>query len=379
VKKQYTIIALLLTTAMVLTGCSWEEFKAKFVGGDSASPAAVTATDTATGVPIAIESYNVEECVTLAEYKGIEVDCTVTDDEVQAEIDNLLTSYPNVKKIKKGKVSLGQTANINFEGKIDGKAFDGGSAEGYSMTVGASGFIEGFDDGVNGMKVGETKDLNLKFPAEYPNKPELAGKDVVFTVKVNYIEKPSKAEFNDKFVKKYTDYKTVAEYKKKTKVSMAKTKEMNAAATALGEVMDKSTFNKIPATLVKALGQQLYEMQVSQIESQYGAGTFEVVLGQSGMTKEQFQEQINAAAESSAKVQLIVEAIAKKEGIAVDEESLKQYVSETVKAIGVEEAEYRKQYTAYYGYAVPFDDYAKTSYLYTKVNEIIGDNVKLKK
>lgn len=372
-KKQYTVIALLLTTAMVFTGCSWEDFTSKFVGGgDTASSGAVS------GGPVEIEDYNAEDCVKLAEYKGVEVDCTVKNEEVQSQIDNLLNSYPNVKKIKKGTCEKGQTVNIDFVGKIDGKKFDNGSAEGYSMTLGASGFIDGFDDGVIGMKVGEKKDLNLKFPDDYQMDTSLAGKDVVFTVTVNYIEEASKAKFNDAFVKKNTDYKTVAEYKKETKKTLKKNKKENAAATAIQTIINNSTFNKVPETLKEAQKQQIDTMNRAQLSAQYGSIDFETILAQFGMTKDSYNKQLEESAENSVKVQLVTEIIAARENIVATDEAVKEYIAQNIESIGTTEEEYRNQYATYYGEAVPFDDFAKTSYLYSKVMELIKNNVKYK-
>lgn len=213
-KKQYTIVALLFIMTAVLTGCSWSEFKAKITGNDSASGTAVT--QNASG-PVVIEDYNVDDCITLGTYKGVDVDCTVSDSELQSEIDTFLSNHVKETKIKSGTVASGTSINIDFTGKVDGKEFDGGSAQGYEVVAGNSGFIDGFDEGMIGMKVGQTKDLKLKFPDNYTPNAKLSGKDVVFTVKINYIVKTSKRKFNDAFVKKYSDdgYKTVSEYKEK--------------------------------------------------------------------------------------------------------------------------------------------------------------------
>ena len=186
-KKRTAIISTFLSVSLFLTGCSWSDITAKFTGADTSGTAAPASTE---------KDYVAEECVTLPEYKGIEVDCTVSEEDIEAEIKSVLNDHATEKKVKKGKCKQGDTVNIDFTGKVDGKEFDNGSAEDYSMTIGSSGFIAGFDDGVDGMKVGETKDLKLKFPDDY-HQEDLKGKDVVFTVKVNFISEITNNSFSN--------------------------------------------------------------------------------------------------------------------------------------------------------------------------------------
>ena len=127
--------------------------------------------------------------ITLADYKGLKVD--TKSDEFKKYYDNMISSDVSsnnlyVKKTE-GTVANGDTANIDYTGKKDGVAFDGGTAEGYDLKIGSNSFIDGFESGLIGKKIGDTVDLNLKFPENY-NSAELAGKAVVFTVKINYVK-----------------------------------------------------------------------------------------------------------------------------------------------------------------------------------------------
>lgn len=377
-KKQYTIVALLFIMTAVLTGCSWSEFKAKITGNDSASGTAVT--QNASG-PVVIEDYNVDDCITLGTYKGVDVDCTVSDSELQSEIDTFLSNHVKETKIKSGTVASGTSINIDFTGKVDGKEFDGGSAQGYEVVAGNSGFIDGFDEGMIGMKVGQTKDLKLKFPDNYTPNPKLSGKDVVFTVKINYIVKTSKRKFNDAFVKKYSDdgYKTVSEYKEKTLEKLKKDKISNAGSTALGTVMQSATVKKLPDTLKEAYRKYYDQLTKAQIKSYYGeSADFETILAGQGMTKEQYEQQLSLAAESYAKQQLVCEAIAAKEGIKVTDDAVKAFVKEQSKT---DYETGKKQYETNFGTdaAMTYDQMNKTYYLITKVMEFLKDNANIKK
>lgn len=377
-KKQYTIVALLFIMTAVLTGCSWSEFKAKITGNDSASGTAVT--QNASG-PVVIEDYNVDDCITLGTYKGVDVDCTVSDSELQSEIDTFLSNHVKETKIKSGTVASGTSINIDFTGKVDGKEFDGGSAQGYEVVAGNSGFIDGFDEGMIGMKVGQTKDLKLKFPDNYTPNPKLSGKDVVFTVKINYIVKTSKRKFNDAFVKKYSDdgYKTVSEYKEKTLEKLKKDKISNAGSTALGTVMQSATVKKLPDTLKEAYRKYYDQLTKAQIKSYYGeSADFETILAGQGMTKEQYEQQLSLAAESYAKQQLVCEAIAAKEGIKVTDDAVKAFVKEQSKT---DYETGKKQYETNFGSdaAMTYDQMNKTYYLITKVMEFLKDNANIKK
>ena len=135
--------------------------------------------------------YDVESLVKLGDYKGLtytETDTSVSDEEVESQINSTLTAHATPEQIKDRAVEDGDTVNIDYEGKIDGETFEGGTASGASLTIGSDSFIDGFEDGLIGVKPGEKKTLNLKFPDDYKTNPDLAGKAVVFDVTVNYIE-----------------------------------------------------------------------------------------------------------------------------------------------------------------------------------------------
>lgn len=374
-KKQYTIAALSLAAVMVLTGCSMKEFKAKFVGETNVSPSAVS-TD---GV-VEIEKYVANECVVLAKYKGVEVDCKVTDKELQESIDQTLKQHATTKEKKKGKAKKGDTVTIDFEGKLDGTTpFDNGSGEDYPLELGSGTFIAGFEDGIIGMKVGETKDLKLKFPDNYGS-ADLAGKDVTFTVTVKSITENVMPELTDKFVKKNCGYDTVEEYKREEKKSLIQEKKDSAAETVLSTVVANSTVNRIPETLRDALAGQIDALNRYYLKGYFGESTdFETALSTMNMTKEQYDSSLKSEAESNAKMVLVIEAIAEKEGITVSDEEVQTALDNTVSGSGVSSVEeLYQQYETLYGKSIPCEDNLRSTLLDQKVMELLENTCVLK-
>jgi len=375
-KKQHLIVGALLALTIGLAGCSWSDITNQFMG-KNATDAALSSSG-----PVAIEDYDLDSCIKLAEYKGIEVDCTVSDEEIQNSIDQMVQMATTHKKVKKGKAKKGQTVNINYTGKINGKEFDNGSAEEVDIQLGNSGYIDGFDDGVIGMKVGKKKDLKLKFPSDYQDKT-VAGKDVVFTVKLNYIEGDEIVpKVTDEFIKKQTNsqYKTIKEYKEATRKNQSASKEQAAGETALTQVVSNTAVIELPKTVVEAQKRQIDTIYRHQITSQMGESTdFETALGSMGMTKEQYDTQIQQTAEGSTKTLLVVEAICKKEGISDTDADIETYRQNIVSSAGIQEDDYEARYKEYYGDAITFADFVKISYHYDKGLEVIKKNVKIKK
>lgn len=367
-KKRAVIISAFLAASLMLTGCSWNDIKAKFTGEDGS-------TQTASGSAIVIEDYDPEECITVPEYKGIEVDCKISDEDVQAEIDSFLQDNSTEKKIKKGACKEGDSVNIDYVGKIDGKAFDNGTAEDQTITLGSSGYIPGFDDGVIGMKVGQTKDIDVTFPDDYST-TELAGKPAVFTITLNYISETEIPKLTDKLVSEKTDYKTVDEYKKATEENLKKDKKDSAGSTAYSEVEEKAEVKKYPETLVKSCESQL-DAYYKYTATQYGYSDFNSFLSAMQMDEASYKEQLTKAAQSIAKTQILSEAIAARENITVTDDEIKQEIASVAEQSGQEEADLKKSFESLYGQAITIESYYRVTLLSNKVVDFIGENAKL--
>ena len=187
------------------------------------------------------------ECVKLGDYSALKVSLPnsykVTKKQIEDYANNMAQYYaqPVYKDTKKKKVEEGDTVNIDYVGKRDGEAFDGGTASGYNLTIGSHSFIDGFEEGLVGKKVGETVDLDLTFPEDYQNQ-EMAGVDVVFTVTINKIvevDETAEFELNDEFVKQYFQFDTVEDYMKEVKSYLKTTNESNKTMDTRQAVIDQ--------------------------------------------------------------------------------------------------------------------------------------------
>ena len=379
-RKQYTIVALLLVMAMVLTACSLDEVKEKFVGGTETVSGSSAASDS----PVIIEDYDPVENVTLGEYKNVEVDCTVTEEEMQQEINSLLTQNSTVEQIKKGKCKSGQSVNIDYTGKVDGKEVDGQTAQDEMIELGSSDHIDGFDDGIVGMKPGKKKELKLKFPDDYED-AELAGKEIVYNITLNYIAGEMQTpKLTDAFVKENTRFKTVKEFKKEMKVALTNQKKSNASNTALQTIVDNSTVNNMPQTLKEAHKKQVDHSYRYSMSQYYGDTDFEVILGNMGMSKDAYEQQLDAAGEANAKTQLVFEAIAEKENIVVTDADVQEYANNVISAAASSAGatasmdDYKKQFEQVYGSAIDFKSFLRTSCIYDKVVSFISGSMKIK-
>ena len=354
-KKKIAAVGLVVALAVSMTGCSFSDLKAKFTGGSS-------------------KDYVAEDCITLGEYKGTEVDVTVSEDEVQSELTTLQTENTKKKEIKNRAAKNGDSVNIDFVGKVDGKEFDGGTSEGYSLTLGSNTFIKDFEDGVVGMKAGKKKDLNLKFPDDYNNE-SLKGKDVVFTVTLNYIEEEETPELNDEFIAKNSNYKTIDEFKEGKKKELIEEKKKNAGGTALNNITSDVKVKTYPDSLVKKYKDELDKQFKSTLTS-YNM-KFEDYLSQSGMTEDDYKKQLDEVSKEQTKIHLVVEVISGKEKLSVSEDEVKKQIETMVTSYQVENADkLRETFKSTYG--LDLDSYVEQMLLQQKVEEFLGKNVTYK-
>ena len=263
--------------------------------------------------------------VTLGKYEGVEIkthDVSVSDEEVDSYIQNVLENSQNLTEVDRPAAS-GDTVNIDYEGKKDGVAFDGGTAKGQNLELGSHSFIDGFEDGLIGAAKGEKRTLNLTFPADYGNK-DLAGQAVTFDVTVNSVQEKSKPELNDEWVAKTTNnaQTTVDQYREEVKKQLLSQKnEKNQELTsALDAVMASSTFEV--SEEAKKYETELQKDRMNKQLQQYGL-TLESYLQMTSMTQENYDQQMQAAGENVAKVKLMVDAIAKKEKLKLNDEAYK--------------------------------------------------------
>lgn len=296
--------------------------------------------------------------IVLADYNSVKAyskEAEVTEETIQKTLDNLMENYTTSKEVKEGKVKKGDAIKIDYVGKIDGVAFDGGTATDAEITLGYSGYIDGFDKGLEGKKIGETVDLNLKFPKDY-HKKELAGKDCVFTVTIKSKTEKETPELNDKFIeeniKKYYGTSTLAELKEFMKNKLRTTQISNAIwKEYVGKCEVKSYNSKDMDSLVKEM--QTYYENMYQSQYQVDLDTY---LKAMSMKKKDWLENIKKEAKDELKEKMVVNEIAKKEKLMNDEvykkigmmycQSYKvDSIDDLVKQFGKEKVEYVVKYT----------------------------------
>lgn len=304
-----------------------------------------------------IRSYEVEKYVTLGSYDGMAVevsgDFEVSDEDVVDYINRMLTYYPDYKDTDKNTVEEGDCVNIDYEGKRDGVAFEGGTAQGYVLEIGSNSFIDGFEDGLVGAKVGDTLDLNLTFPEDYKS-TELAGADVVFTVTVNKIVEKIETTYDsltDDFVSSNFNVENVDTLYSQTKSYMEDDCEENRVVAERAAVLDKLIeISKI------AVPDGLLEMKVDQYIQQFTKqncdeeNTLSDYLSANyNMTEEDFQTTITNEMEENLDDELVLEALVKAEGEEIDEEGFSEYISTAMTNGGYEtEEELYKAYDSDY-------------------------------
>ncbi len=296
-----------------------------------------------------MEAYRALDYVTLGEYKGLAVELGALQEVTDAEIDavikqNLLDgiSSGQIPELTEGTVQMGDVANIDYKGMKDGEAFDGGTAEGYDLEIGSGTFIEGFEDGIVGMQVGEEKDLNLTFPEQYHSE-ELAGQDVVFHVKVNAIKRP---ELTDETAAALEEGMTADEYRESVRKSLEEEAEEqrkdDAQVELLNQVFANAQVDGYPTSAFDyefSLMKQYYETMAT-----YYGTSLEEFLELYGTDLETLEEMQR----SSLTQEMILLAVAEQEGMELDEAAYEEGATAYAASAGVTLEEFEKQYSKNY-------------------------------
>lgn len=263
--------------------------------------------------------------ITLADYKGLKVD--TKSDEFKEYYNNVISSDVSsndlyVKKTE-GTVANGDTANIDYTGKKDGVAFDGGTAAGYDLKIGSNSFIEGFETGLIGKKIGDTVDLNLTFPENYSS-AELAGKAVVFTVKINYVKTEEE--------RKPEDYYSELGFKSLDKYT-ADVTERAVKNYLLDKVKSGSKIKEYPQTEIDTMYGSYKNMLEQNLKSSYGVD-FATYLTSNNMTEESFKENlVKNQIKPAMDEQMVAYSILDNEKLGLKDEEINKKIDETVKSI----------------------------------------------
>lgn len=311
--------------------------------------------------------------VELGKYKGVKIDkieTEVTEDEVNEAIDRERKNNAREITVEDRPIQDGDKATIDFEGFVDGVAFEGGKGTNYDLVIGSHSFIDNFEEQLIGKNIGDEVEVNVTFPENYQAE-DLAGKPAVFKVKVNGIKVDELPELDDEFASEVSEYETVAEYKDSVKKSLAETKEKNAKdakeKAAIDAVIADAKMD-IPEAMIKTTQRQMMDEFAQRIASQ--GLSFEQYLQFTGMTEEQMLEQIRPQAELRIKSRLVLEAIVAAEKIEATEEDFEQEIAKMAEMYQME-ADKAKELIGEAGKAEIMKDLAVT-----KAAEFVRDNAK---
>ena len=346
-KKKTVVAMLLMCMALTATACGnsgtdskteagdtkTEDIKTEDKSEDKEEDSSEDKSETTSSVRL-VSVDDVSDYVTIGEYKGLTLDRvsqTITDEDVEAEINYELED--NGTEVQDGTVEDGDTVTINFTGTIDGKEFDGGSAEDYELVVGDGGMIDGFEEGIVGMKKGETKELDLTFPEDY-YEDSVAGKAVVFKVTLQKFTRPS--ELSDEWVAANTDYTTVDEYRAGVKAQLeetaAQTADYDLNSNAWSEVLAASEVKEYPKEDVDQ-AKESYKKLNEEYVQEAGMEMADFLEAQ-GMSEEDYEDDCQQYAEYKVEQNLIVQGIMDAEGLTLEDDEMKDLEDEMLEEYG---------------------------------------------
>ena len=277
--------------------------------------------------------------VTLGEYKGIEVvkpAAEVTDAQVEAELNQIAENIASVENVEDRAAAMGDIANINFLGTVDGIAFEGGAAENFDLTLGSGQFIPGFEEQVVGMNIGESKDVNVTFPEDY-NAKELAGKAAVFAVKLNKLSVKNVPAIDDELAKDASEFDTLEELK-----ADIREKKLADAQKNIDRTFENAVVEAVAAAATVEVPNALVELELDN-----QMNDFAYRLQMSGMSVEQYAQMMGGdlntmrnafkpMAQKQALSNLVISKVAEVENITVSDEELEAEFAEMAKAYELE-------------------------------------------
>ena len=287
--------------------------------------------------------------VTLGDYKGLEVpaaEAQVADEDVTAELERLQQRHAELVVIDEGQVEQGDTTVIDFDGYVDGEAFEGGKSERYTLEIGSGSFIPGFEEQLVGMNIGDFKDVEVTFPESY-HAEQLAGKAAVFKVKLHEIKRKNLPALDDEFAKDVSEFDTLEEYKEDLKKNLLENKQKEAEQAREVAVVDKATELadvEIPEVMVEnETGHMLKDFE-NRLRSQ--GMNLDLYYQFSGQDEAALRSQMQGDAEKRVRNNLVLEAIAKAEGIEVSEDELTEELEKLAQAYNRPAEEIREIFTS---------------------------------
>ena len=282
-------------------------------------------------------SAEIYPAVTLGEYKGLEAERPVreiTDEDVNAELESARKRNARKVSADEREARMGDVANIDFDGYLDGERFDGGKAEGYELELGSNSFVPGFEEQIVGMKVGEEKDLDITFPEDYT--PELAGKAVVFKVTLNALSYNELPALDDEFAGD-NGFDTLDEYKADIRANIEKRFNEQADSAFRSEVVKKAIDNmtvKVPNSMIAEKAEDILRNYAANFGMADRNMPIEKLMEMLGVDENTMKNSIRPAAEYQVKNDLLLDAVAEAEKLEATAEEIDEYVAKMAEGIG---------------------------------------------
>lgn len=309
--------------------------------------------------------------VTLGQYKGLKAPKDVTtasDEEVDEEIEKTRKQNARKVSVEDRAAQMGDTVNIDFDGYLNGERFDGGKAEGYDLELGSNSFVPGFEEQVVGMQIGEEKDLDITFPETYVE--NLAGKAVVFKVKLNSITFPELPELDDEFAGDQ-GFDTLAEYKEDVRKKL-QDRYNDQAENVFRSLIMKQAADNMSCDVPDAMIQEKAEEIIRNYAANFGMTDrnveLEKLVRMMGIDSETMNQSILPSAQMQVRTELLLEAVAKAEGIELTEEETEEYLKKIAESVNAKPEEIRE----YFGL-----DTIRNEYLKEKATDIIMNSAEI--
>ena len=286
--------------------------------------------------------------VTLGQYKGLEAvkeSAEVSEEEVDAEVETARKSNARMISVDDREAQMGDTANIDFDGYLNGERFDGGKAEGYSLELGSKSFVPGFEEQIVGMKVGEEKDLPITFPENYHE--DLAGKEVVFKVKLNSLTMAELPALDDEFAKDVSEFDTLDEYRADVRKNLQIRKDEQVEAKFRSEIMRQACENmtvQIPEVMIDEKVEEAIRNYAANFGMTDRSLGLDKLMEMMGLNQDIVNASIRPGAESQVKTELLLEAVVKAEDIQVSEEEAEEYLNKVAESINAKADDVREYF-----------------------------------
>ena len=310
--------------------------------------------------------------VTLGQYKGLKAPkevTTVSDEEVEEEVEKKRKQNARKVSVEDRPAQMGDTVNIDFDGFLNGERFDGGKAEGYELELGSNSFVPGFEEQVAGMQIGEEKDLDITFPDTYVE--NLAGKAVIFKVKLNSITFPELPELDDEFAKDVSEFDTLDEYKADLRKQLQDKYNDQAENVFRSYIMKQAADNMscdVPDVMIQEKAEEIIRNYAANFGMTDRNVELEKLVRMMGIDSETMNQSILPSAQMQVRTELLLEAVAKAEGIELTEEETEAYLQRIADSVNAKPEEIRQ----YFGL-----DTIRNEYLKEKATDVIMNSAEI--